>query len=208
MSKTSDDLQAVRVLVETLEPFDPTDRERIIRWAREKLGMAGVAPGDHSFTPTHPMSGGGTPESHPSGGTTPAANIRTFIQQKSPKNDLHLAAVVAHFHHFQAPPDQRKDSIAAEDLVDACRQADRHRPKSPSQTLINTFHAGFLDKAGDRGRYRLNSVGENLVAMVLPESESGRAQGRASRRNRIASAARKKPSPKKKVQRVQSAKRS
>jgi len=45
MSSKPDDLEAVRSLADTLQPFASEDRERIIRWAREKLGMtASVAP--------------------------------------------------------------------------------------------------------------------------------------------------------------------
>jgi len=40
MSGKTDDLEAVRVLADTLQPFAVEDRERIIRWARERLGMA------------------------------------------------------------------------------------------------------------------------------------------------------------------------
>jgi hypothetical protein len=39
MSSKPDDLEAVRSLADTLQPFASEDRERIIRWAREKLGM-------------------------------------------------------------------------------------------------------------------------------------------------------------------------
>jgi hypothetical protein len=80
-----------------------------------------------------------------------------------------MAAVVAYYHHFEAPLSDRKDSIGKEDLVDACRKSDRARPKRPEQVLVNAYHAGLFDRAGKAGQYRLNSVGENLVAMVLPE---------------------------------------
>jgi hypothetical protein len=40
MTKPPDDYEAVRQFVTTLEGFSADDRERIIRWAREKLGMA------------------------------------------------------------------------------------------------------------------------------------------------------------------------
>ena len=35
-----DDYEAVRTVVATLESFKPEDQERIIRWAREKLGLS------------------------------------------------------------------------------------------------------------------------------------------------------------------------
>ena len=44
MSSKADDLEAVRLLAGTLQPFPNEDRERIIRWAREKLGMVSTAP--------------------------------------------------------------------------------------------------------------------------------------------------------------------
>ena len=39
MTKPTDDLEAVRVVAEALQGFDSQDQERIIRWAREKLGL-------------------------------------------------------------------------------------------------------------------------------------------------------------------------
>lgn len=38
MTKPTDDLEAVRAVVEALQGFEAGDQERIIRWAREKLG--------------------------------------------------------------------------------------------------------------------------------------------------------------------------
>jgi hypothetical protein len=40
MSSKPDDLEAVRSIAETLQPFANDDRERIIRWARERLVMS------------------------------------------------------------------------------------------------------------------------------------------------------------------------
>ena len=39
MADKTDDLEAVRKLVEVLSAFDAEDQERIIRWAREKQGL-------------------------------------------------------------------------------------------------------------------------------------------------------------------------
>jgi len=35
-----DDLEAVRAVVAALQAFDPKEQERILRWAREKLGIS------------------------------------------------------------------------------------------------------------------------------------------------------------------------
>lgn len=175
MTKPADDLEAIRLVIQALEPFDSKDRERIIRWAAEKLGMTAVPaltvpavlpPAASSSLPPPPASG--VPQAAPA----TAKDIRSFVGAKRPKSDNQMAAAVAYFYHFEAPPTERKDSIGKEELIDACRKSDRKRPKRPEQVLVNTYHAGLLDKAGSPGQYRLNSVGENLVAMVLPEQGS------------------------------------
>ena len=165
MSSKPDDLEAVRVLAETLQPFPTEDRERIIRWAREKLGMGAAStlitsPAAASVETTEQRAA--AQESAPSG-----TDIKSFVSQKAPKSDVHFAATVAYYHQFIAPSDQRKDSITKEDLVEACRQVPRKRPKRPAQVLVNAYQDGVLDR-GRTGHYRLNSVGENLVAMALP----------------------------------------
>jgi hypothetical protein len=168
MTKPPDDFDAVRLVIEALEPFDIMDRERIIRWATEKLGM--VATPLASLTAPS-LSIGPQPTAPPVAGTPTGVpkDIRSFVLQKNPRSDRQMAAVVAYFHHFEAPLPERKDSIGKEDLIDACRKSDRTRPKRPEQVLVDTYHAGLLDRAGTAGQYKLNSVGENLVAMVLPE---------------------------------------
>ena len=54
MTKPTDDLEAVRAVVEALQGFDAGDQERIIRWAREKLGRV-ESPAPTPSTPVKPM---------------------------------------------------------------------------------------------------------------------------------------------------------
>lgn len=169
MAKSPDDFEAVRLVIAAIEPFDLKERERIIRWATEKLGMA-TSPAATSGTAGLGLAA--QPGAPLSAGPAVLKDIKSFVLQKNPRSDNQLAAVVAYFHHFEAPPSERKESIGKEDLIDACRKSDRKRPKRPEQVLVNTYHAGLLDKAGTAGQYRLNSVGENLVAMVLPEQRA------------------------------------
>ena len=164
MSAKVDDLEAVRVLAETLQPFTSDDRERIIRWAREKLGMtAGVAP---TLGPRAEISGD-IPRDAVVAVSQGVVDIKTFVTEKAPKSDVHFAATVAYFYQFKAPESQRKDSIVKEDLVKACREVQRKQPKVPAQVLVNAYRDGLFDRGG-KGSYKLNSVGENLVAMALP----------------------------------------
>jgi hypothetical protein len=162
-SKTPDDLEAVRAVAERLQDFSSEDRQRIIRWALEKLGTpppgsVGGQPG----LPTPPAPGTPSPSTNPT-------DIRGFVTLKSPKSDIQFAATVAYFHQFVAPV--RKGTITSEDLIDACRQVSRRRPQRPAQVLVNAFLQGILDR-GKKGEYKLNSVGENLVAMTLPDTSS------------------------------------
>jgi len=178
MKKELDDLEAVRALVSTLEGFEKADQERVIRWAREKLGLPSVIPGT---SPVHgsdkPFKSGETPSTRTSAGS--GKDIKTFVGEKRPTSDNHFAATVAYYYRFEAPEAQRKDAITAEDIQDACRKASRDRLKNPAQTLINAHSVGLLDKA-ERGAYAINSVGENLVAMTLPgeaADSSGKKRG-------------------------------
>jgi hypothetical protein len=40
MADKADDLQAVRTIVSALEPFEPDEQRRILRWSTEKIGLA------------------------------------------------------------------------------------------------------------------------------------------------------------------------
>ena len=155
MAKPADDLEAIRLVIQALEPFDSKDRERIIRWAEEKLGMS-AAPAITSSGPIATSASARTTLNTTSA-LAPAASaaqkdLRSFVTAKSPKSDNQLAAVVAYFYHFEAPPELRKDSIGKDELIDACRQSGRNRPARPAQVLVNTFHAGLLDRSGEAGK--------------------------------------------------------
>lgn len=164
--ETADDFEAVRVVVATLEPFDAPDQERIIRWAREKLGLSAAlaaAPGTGGETKR------ASEEVAASVAPGKASDIRTFIANKRPQTDIQFAAAVAYYYLFDAPEPQRKETITSDDLQDACRQTGREQLTKPAQTLVNAHHQGYLDKGSERGTYAINTVGENLVAMALPE---------------------------------------
>src|SRR5260221_14766213 len=113
MSKPTDDLDAVRQVAALLEAFADEDRERIIRWTREKLGMQTQAV-------PHAGAGGSSTSSTPASlgqGLPAATDIKTFMSQKDPKSERQLAAAVAYYYRFVAPEGQRKDSISADDLI-------------------------------------------------------------------------------------------
>jgi hypothetical protein len=168
---TPDDLEAVRQISSALQPFKEPERERILRWVREKMGLPADVKGtvvvsDTGVASTTPATRTGLPPSGLPAGV--GKDIKTFVTEKNPPSDKQFAAVVAYYYAFEAPEDSRKGSITGADLQDACRKAGRQRLTKPAQTLINACFAGLLDKAAEKGAYSINSVGENLVAMTLP----------------------------------------
>lgn len=179
MTKQNDDLEAVRIIAEALKDFEKNDQERIIRWARERVGLDVSAP-------LPAMSGVQSKMTSAGPSTISKANsIREFIEAKNPKRDIHFAATVAYYYQFEAPEENRKETISSDDLQEACRLSNRTRFKKPIGVLNNAESMGLLDRPV-RGSFKINAVGENLVAMGLPTGNSGgeRRQYKAKRKGR------------------------
>lgn len=182
VSEKPDDLQAVRTLVETLEKFDSSTQERIIRWGREKLGLIEV--------PSAPSAGRVPSTGSPAAATAPAGaaqrhgstDIKSFVDSKNPSSDIEVVATVAYYYRFEAPQADRKESVTSQDCQEACRLTNRNRLNNPSKTLNNAHRRGLLDRTGE-GAYSISTVGENLVAVALPAAgSSGRAPTAARRK--------------------------
>lgn len=167
----TDDLDAVRKIVEALTEFKPEDQQRILRWVREKVGLPAHAPESLHSPTTPPLQGstlglGGSPLA-PSHGRA-GKDIKSFVDEKNPISDTHLAATVAYYFRYEAPDGERKDSIDANGLRDACRLAGRPgKLKNPGNVLNNAVSTGLMDRVGG-GSFSINAVGENLVGMILP----------------------------------------
>jgi hypothetical protein len=184
-----DDLKAVKTIRDALVGFQNDERERILRWVRESLGLptgspaipAGTetkqpAPMVHQSTPASPATA--VPAHAPDAKT--AKDIATFVNEKNPQSDIQLATTVAYYYHFEAPPNERKDEIDADFLRDALRLAGRPgKLTQPLKTLNNAHAKGLLDRGSERGNFTINTVGENLVGMTLP---GGSAQSSRPRR--------------------------
>lgn len=182
---------AAKLIVETLNGLDKTSQALAMRFASETLGLQAA-----SMTPAA-VTAASTPVSQSSRpGETHSTDVKQFTAAKAPKSDQQFAAVVAYFYRFEAPEADRKDTINAEVLQEATRLVGRNRLTKPYFTLNNAKNAGYLDTAG-KGDFRINSVGENLVAMALP----GNGSEGAPKQN-----VKKKKAPKKKKQPTKSSK--
>lgn len=189
-----DDYEAVRTVVATLEHFEAKDQERVIRWAREKLGLAAAAPSASTKTEAEPHPADGGPLAAAAAAAAPGkvTDVKSFIEIKKPQSDSQFVAAVAYYYLFDAPEPQRKDSISSEVLQEACRKTGRERFTRPAQTLVNAHNQGYLDKGSERGSYVLNTVGENLVAMALPDGVKAGAATSSRRNTRSKSRGKKK----------------
>jgi hypothetical protein len=119
------------------------------------------------------------------------------VNGKSPKSDVQFATTVAYFYRFEAPPEQRRNEIDAAILQDACRLAGRDRFTNPRMTLNNAKNLGLLDSGSEAGKFTVNTVGENLVAMALPTQPDNSARSAKPRKPRKKPTGR-KPTRKKK----------
>jgi hypothetical protein len=125
-------------------------------------------------------------------------DIKAFVEEKKPKNDIQFAAVVAYYHHFEAAEANRLETITSEHVQEAARLAGRTRFRNPAVPLNNGVTLGYFDRPG-RGEFRLNAVGENLVAMTLPGTDgdtntnSSSSRPRKNRPRKTADKQRKKP---------------
>ncbi len=183
MTTSGSDFDAAKAVAEQLKGMDKERQQRILRWVAESFSLdLGIAPAmERSTGETGTATGGLTllrADTQQARRHQRPADIKSFVDSKSPKSDVQFAAVVAYFYRFEASAESRKDFIDAQVLQQAARLAGRRRLPSPLATLNNAKNLGYLDSP-DRGQFRINSVGENLVAMTLPGSETERSRKKA-----------------------------
>jgi hypothetical protein len=183
-------VQAITTLLEVLGPLKPETRVNVLDYVFKTLGITPITPPAPAIPATPP---GFVPPITP---TTPSAfssapgaptDLRSLTQQKQPKSDNQMVAVLAYYLANHAPQDQRRDHIVAEDIKRFFPQANFELPTGRhSMTLINAKNAGYLDALSD-GQYRLNPVGHNLVTHKLPRTEgsSSLSRGRKSVKKKI-----------------------
>lgn len=185
---------AAKTIVDALSNLDKPSQALAMRFAAETLGLQLAPQSQQNQTPPSQSPSATTPPG--GGGATHSTDIKQFTAAKAPKTDQQFAAVVAYFYLFEAPESERKETIDRETLTEAARLAGRRRPRDATFTLNNAKNSGYLDSMGS-GQFRINSVGENLVAMALP---SDNADDSTTKRTRNKKAAKnkttKKPSQK------------
>lgn len=195
MTTSGSDFEAAKAVADQLKGMEKERQERILRWVSESLNLpvGTSAGGERRTMGAGALIDAATPprDQEMPGRHQPAADIKSFVENKKPKSDVQFAAVVAYYYRFEASAESRRESINADLLQNAARLSGRRRPPSPLMTLNNAKNLGYLDSP-ERGQFRVNSVGENLVAMTLPGTEQGRGQQQAARAGKATRARSKK----------------
>jgi hypothetical protein len=187
MAETKDDqeLHAIQQVIAALSDLESEARARVINYVFQRLGISSpaviVEAGASGATPPHGTEAAATV---PKAGRL-QADIRTFGGQKSPRSANERVAVVGYYLSEMAPAGERKAEISAADITKYFKQAGFPLPRAARMTLVNAKNAGYLDVGAERGTYKLNPVGHNLVAHSLPAASTTarRATGRGSRKH-------------------------
>jgi hypothetical protein len=191
--KLDPELEAISTLLSALESLDVTARQNVVDYVFKRLKISAPTV-DHS-DPAHTNRAAAVAK--PAGETPHAAahlaDIRSFKEQKAPKSASEMAAVVAYYCAHLSPTSERRDYITAKDITKFFFQASFPLPSSSAMALVHAKNAGYLD-AQQRGRYRLNPVGHNLVVHRLPgptnSTNAQRPRSIRKRRNRSGKSAR------------------
>lgn len=161
--------QAIDEIVAALSALDDKARPTAVAAACAHLGI------DASLVSPSESAGVQPPITPPPAATTHhQRDIRSLKDEIQPENAKEMACVVAYYMQQHAPTADRKDVVTADDMVKYFKQAHFPLPKRVAQLLVDARHSGYFDLA-ERGAYRLNAVGYNLVAHTLPR------QGKAGR---------------------------
>lgn len=98
-------------------------------------------------------------------------DIRSLKDEKKPASAIQMACLVAYYLSELAVGDEKSETVSTTDLDKYFKQANFKLPSDIKQVLKNAKKAGYFESA-ERGKYRLNAVGYNLVTHGLPASGS------------------------------------
>lgn len=160
--------QAIDDIIASLSAIDDKARPTAIAAACAHLGIG--QPLAETASPGALVTAPAAPAPAPLAPSRPM-DIRLLKDEKQPENAKEMACLVAFYLQQLAPVAERKEVVCTDDMVKYFKQAHFPLPKRIAQLLIDARHSGYFDLA-ERGTYRLNAVGYNLVAHALPKKKS------------------------------------
>jgi hypothetical protein len=182
-TEDEDDVKAISALFAALKPLNAESRVHVLEFVIKRLNIP-LAMQNTASTPTLASSHAPTAltTSVQSNALAPhfgLHDIRTFAAEKKPKTVNERVAVIGFYLAQLAPDGERRDYLTSEDIKTYFIQAGFELPTAPpNMTLTHAKNAGYLN-ALDRGQYKLNAVGHNLVVHKLPSGEIGDVRSRA-----------------------------
>lgn len=164
------EIKAIADILGSLEGLDSSARERVFKYVIERLGLQVNLPSSAVSGSTLIKTPDLEDEKVNFGSVSLNANgtdIRSLKEQKQPETAIQMAVLVAYYLQEVVSSEEKKDSIGVDDIQKYFKQAGFALPKIPVSALKNAKAAGYLESA-DRGTYKLNPVGYNLIAHGLP----------------------------------------
>lgn len=167
------EISAMNEIIASLNNLDDEQRQRVMKYVLERFGVPATEQLNHSVTsstsqPAQTIIG---TENNP---ISKVIDIRTFKEEKSPRSAIQMAVLVAFYLQEMASSEERKTAIDTGDIEKYFKQANYKLPSGKNgaaDTLTNAKRAGYLEVA-DRGTYKLNPVGYNLIAHSLPNGNN------------------------------------
>jgi hypothetical protein len=163
--------QAVDQLVSVLESLDAKTRSTVLAIVCAHLGINGDevtasrSEGEDGKRARPAVEAGETQLPKRKG----HIDVRTLKADKKPGTAIEMAAIVAFYLKEHAPSEEQQTTVGKDDIEKYFKQASFRLPNRIGQLLPDAKAAGYFDSA-ERGRYKLNAVGYNLVAHSLPRA--------------------------------------
>jgi len=169
-SPIDQEIEAIKTLLEALEPLEPKIRESVLAYVLQRLDIKpsvvqALSPMPGQIPPLPPGKQTSLQQKQPE-----ELHIKDLKEQKQPRSAIEMATLVAYYLSHKAPANERKQTITTKDIETYFKIADFHLPSKPQFTLPNTKYAGYLDAVGN-GEYKLNPVGYNLVVHSMPKTK-------------------------------------
>jgi len=164
-------LEAMKAAVTALEPLEPDERDRAIRWIATTLGVSDAVPAagggggsGGGGSGGGGSGGGGGPSTEHAGidGKTPKA----FMAEKKPTTDVERFACLGYY----LTNARKQPQFKTRDISTLATEAAQPKMSNASQVGKDAVRANFLAGAGG-GKRQMTDLGERVVE-ALPDQEA------------------------------------
>jgi hypothetical protein len=162
----SEEFEAIKSALEALEPLQGERRKFAVTMVLTRLGMTDVQVGRESEQRGRGGGEGGAGMTAGAGKPSNAADVRSFLRQKSPATDLERYVCLAYYltHYGNTP------AFTSRDITRLNGEAGGHDFSNAAVTAGNALRQSkLLNKAG-HGKKRITLKGEQLVE-ALPDRQ-------------------------------------